>query len=68
MDDTIKFRLAGCHLSDGSSTWDAVICQQGASIRLPAISEVDAINLQKKIWDAIKLHTNETVEFFEEGF
>ena len=72
-DNTIEFRLIRSTLSDQSQvvsveiTHDAEYERFVSTMVLPAISEAHAIRLQKKIWDAIKEHTNEKVEFFEEG-
>ncbi len=74
IDDTIQFRLKRSLLSDGSQVVSVEITHDlddqcfGGILDLPAINEAHAIKLQKKIWDAIKEHTNEPVEFFEEGF
>ncbi len=74
IDPTIQFRLIRRPLSDGSGSFSVEItqdvddeCSRG-TLQLDALSEAHAIKLQKKIWDAIKEHTNEPVEFFEEGF
>lgn len=75
IDDTIQFRLRIRTMSDGSPDCSVEITHDvdederfKGTLVLPAISEAHAIKLQKKIWDAIKEHTNEPVEFFEEGF
>ena len=74
IDNTIQFRIDSRNLTDGSQTFAVNIthdvgdeCFQG-TLALEARTEKDAIELQRKIWDAIKQHTNETIAFFDEGF
>ena len=74
IDDTIQFRIRRQTLSDGSGAFSVEITHDvdderfGGILDLPTRTEQEAIRLQKKIWDAIKEHTNEAVEFFDEGF
>lgn len=74
IDDTIQFRLKRSLLSDQSEVFMVEITHDvedeyfKGTLDLHAISHAHAIKLQKKIWGAIKEHTNEPVEFFEEGF